>query len=107
MDLSLRIVVKRTASDCVTAIRSGAVQAMSIPIGQKEIPKWPGMVMAPGLTWPVPVHALAWRNAPNAAQTIATLNAGLEQLQRSGRWFQIVSTYLHDVNEQAAEIKGN
>lgn len=107
MGLGLDIVIKRTASDCIAAIRSGEVQGMSIPIGARDMPKWSGLVMVPGLAWQIPVHALAWRSTPNAEQTIATLDAGLKQLQRSGRWFQIVSTYLHDVNERTAEVKGN
>lgn len=105
--VDVTVVIKRTAADCVAAVISGEVQGMSAPQGQRTAPNWPGMVVAPGLTRTVPVHALAWRNAPNAAETIATLNAGLEQLQRSGRWFEIVSTYLHDVNERSGEITGN
>ncbi|MEM7058989.1 MAG: hypothetical protein AAF557_15490 [Pseudomonadota bacterium] len=106
MGLDVRVILKRTAAECVAAIEASEADGMSVVIASSSSPTWSGLVAAPGLSWPIPVHALAWRGDPEAEQSIAILNQGLQRLQRSGRWFKIVSAYLRNVNAGEA-VTGN
>lgn len=107
MHLAVKIVIRRSVADCIALIQSGKADGMSVPMGQSSKRDTPGLVAASGLTWTVPVHALAWRQTPDADRTIAALNDGLQRLQKSGRWFNIVSRYLHDVNADSKLVAGN
>lgn len=106
MRLGATVVIARSAGACVELIKAGQVDGMSTPMDHAAGLTWPGLATASGLSWTVPVHALAWRQTPGSDRTIAALNDGLEKLQKSGRWFNIVSKYLRDVNA-GGRLAGN
>lgn len=106
--LPLGIATGKNAADCARMLLTGEVDAMSIPqpmeaslYGDKDLLTRAAPV--PLLTRSVPVHALAWAGAPDAEATIADINAGLAELQKSGEWFEIVSRYLSDYNARVAK----
>ena len=106
LGLNVKVVTLRGADECVDMVRTGRADGVSMPAHAKQA-NLPGLVEAPGLSWMAPVHALAWKKTPSAAETIAALNDGLKILQKSGRWFGIVSAYLHKVNTDEQVAKTN
>ncbi|MEM9140156.1 MAG: hypothetical protein AAGB15_10030, partial [Pseudomonadota bacterium] len=97
------IVEARSAAKCLEMLREGVVDVLSVPrpwaLGFAEL----GLLEITSLTSTVPIHAAAWKADPGAQATIARLDAGLSDLQQSGRWFSIVSAYLSAYNaDQAA-----
>lgn len=95
----LAIVEAEDPATCFGLLGQGAVDLVSLPAAQ--LPRGgpaAGLVAVAALASRVPVHAIAWRDAPGAAAQIARLDRGLAQLQASGQWFTLVSDYLATFN---------
>lgn len=108
---ALVIVLARNVAECAKLLSGGEVDAISAPTpliekisADKDI--WSGFAEVQALRATVPLHALAWRAHPDAAATIAALDAGLARLQGSGEWFRIVAAYLSEYNANKARDGG-
>ncbi len=102
----MTIVTRFTAEDCAAMMVEGRADAVSLPevdaIRLLQSADFSGqLIRARYLGASVPVHALALRSAPGSEALIAKVNAGLAQLQTSGRWMEVISTYLRDLPEAA------
>jgi len=99
--IAVEIVQRRSRAACLRLLIAGSVDIVSLPEQMAGARPMPGVIASPTLTRTIPVHALAWRAAPEAAATIAALNRGLARLKSSGGWFETVSRYLAEVNRRA------
>lgn len=86
------VVLARTPAACFALLSAGQVDAVSLPAATPV--QQQGVKRAARLDREIPVHALAWRQDPQARKRIDQLNSGLARLQASGQWFSIVSQYL-------------
>lgn len=103
---NLKIVEAESPAACAAMLETGTADAVSLPeAAALRLLKDPGtaapMVKAPYLGVSVPVHALAPKDAPGSSALIARVDAGLAQMQSSGRWLEIVSDYLRDLEKSA------
>ncbi|MEM7423900.1 MAG: transporter substrate-binding domain-containing protein [Pseudomonadota bacterium] len=87
---------------CLDMLRAGQADLISAPAAAIAGALTQDVALAPALGRPIPVHAIAWRQAPGAEALIDRLNRGLRRLQRSGAWFKTVSDYLSDYNARLA-----
>ena len=106
------IVIAADADACIALVRQGDVDFVTLPAASARAYTGAGDLVDQTALLPpearhFPVHAIAWRGAPDADQAIAYLNQGLRQLQSSGEWFQIVSDYLSDYSFRSASAQAS
>lgn len=97
------IVRTRTLAKCLDLVRKGEATAASLPALWATGSQAAGLEPVQALTRTIPIHAAAWRANPGARATIDRLDAGLMRLQKSGRWFAMVSQYLSAYNTETAD----
>ena len=104
LKLGLDIVAARSASECAAMLTGGEVDAVSLPEAAATRllaePAFAGrLIRAQYLGASVPVHALALKDAPGSRALIQRVDEGLAELQSSGRWLEVVSSYLRDLEQ--------
>ena len=107
LSMDLRVIGAETAVECARLVAGGKADAISIPepaaqrlLARAEFAK--ALTKARNLGRLVPVHAVARRADPGAEALIGKIDEGLQRIQLSGRWFEVVSTYLRQYNRLSA-----
>lgn len=102
----LRIVVAPSGAECARMVLNGEADAISLPapaavrlLNQPRFSKT--MMKSRYLDRSVPVHAVALKRDPEAAALIGRFDAGLRQIQASGRWLDLISSYIRQIEKPA------
>lgn len=103
LSADLRIVSAPTALGCARLVTDGKADAISMPEPAArrllaDLPQADALTRARYLGTSVPVHAVAWRGDPGAAALIDAIDQGLREMQASGRWMQVISAYLQEID---------
>ena len=99
------LVRKRTPLDCAKALLAGEVDAFAIELESatdafRELGAMDLVAVNPTLVRFLTYHFIASRTNPRGRVYIAMLNAGLNEMRKSGEWYDIVATGLAEYNAQ-------
>lgn len=99
------IVHLRTPLDCARAVLAGDVDVFAIELESAtdaftRLDAMDRISINPSLIQFLTYHFIASRNNPRARIFIAMLNKGLNEMRKSGEWYDIVATGLAEYNAQ-------
>lgn len=101
----VRIVRLRTPVDCAKALVAGEVDVFSIELESAndaftQLGVMDKVAVNPTLVRFLTFHFIASKNNPRGRIFIAMLNKGLNEMRKSGEWYDIVATGLAEYNAQ-------
>lgn len=104
MRLDIQVISAQTAEGCAEMVRDGAADAISLPepeaerlLAEATAEGTDKLVRARYLTRSVPIHAIALRGDQKGEQLIGLIDQGLTKMHASGRWVELITTYLRDI----------
>ena len=102
MRVNLKVISAQTSTDCARMVLDGEADAISLPEPEADrllsVETLSGkLVRARYLTRSVPIHAIALRGDQTGEQLIDLIDQGLTKMHESGRWVELITSYLRDI----------
>lgn len=105
---AVTISIPPTISDCAEGVMQGTYDVMSVESQAmvsvvKELGLGDEFVESPFVTSIQAISAMGAKSNPRAAEYVAMLDAGLNEMRESGEWYDIVASSLNEANAKLAQ----